>query len=92
MRKLSNSSFFIRRIYFGNFRTHLHGYNFVSRLDRTLEFFAGEAGRFHDCENVKTHLRAKTEIGHFRGEATICYVFGEDAKIHGCAFHWGQAV
>ncbi|KAH3731052.1 hypothetical protein DPMN_057057 [Dreissena polymorpha] len=20
------------------------------------------------------------------------YVFGEDAKIHGCAFHWGQAV
>ncbi|KAH3830100.1 hypothetical protein DPMN_103338 [Dreissena polymorpha] len=22
----------------------------------------------------------------------IRYVFGEDAKIHGCAFHWGQAV
>ena len=22
----------------------------------------------------------------------LCYVFGEDAKIYGCAFHWGQAV
>ena len=37
--------------------------------------FAGDAGRFYHCVNVKTCFHVKTEFGHFRGNVTICYVF-----------------
>ena len=65
----------------GNFRRFLttkwmlakrsHCHNYLSRYDRSLEIFAGDAGRFYHCVNVKTCFRAKTEFGNFRGEGTI---------------------
>ena len=51
-------------------RSHRH--NYVSRYDRSLEIFAGDAARFYHCVNVKTCFRTKTEFGNFRGEGTIC--------------------